>query len=173
MTDRIAHGHYHDHDHDHDEDGRCLSQGHAVPLRDYHRHGVRFQFPSDWELTEQSTDDETTISVQSAGTSFWTVVLLKSRPDPEQVLSTVVDAFEQDYEDVDVTSSVGSLGGMPSLGREIDFVCYDLVNSATLKVCQTSDMTVMVLHQGTDHEMEATGDQMLAMTASLRCDDEQ
>ena len=165
--------HIHHHDHDHDDEGRCVPHRGSAMLRDYHRHGVRFQFPSDWELAEQSTDDETTISVQSDGTSFWTVVLLKSRPDPDQVLSAVVDAFEQDYEDVDVTSAVSSLGGMPALGREIDFVCYDLVNSATLRVCQTSEMTLMVLHQGTDHELVTTGEQLRAMTASLQCDEDQ
>lgn len=172
MDDEDIH-HHHDHDHDHDADGRCVPRGAHVPLRDYHRNGVRFQFPSNWELSEQATDDETTISVQSEGTSFWTLALLKSRPDPDQVLDTVVDMFEEDYEDVDVTAGVGSLGGLPALTREIDFVCYDLVNSASLRVCQTSEMTVMVLHQGTDHELVATGDQLRAMTASLQCDDEQ
>ena len=129
-------------------------------------------YPSYWSLSEDSSDEETTISVQSDGTSFWTLMLFKSRPDPDEILDTVVDAFELDYEEVDVITSIDGLSGLPSLGRDIDFVCYDLVNSATVRACQTSEMTVMVLYQGTDHELEATLPQLKAMNASLQCDDE-
>ena len=99
-------------------------------------------------------------------------MLFKSRPDPEEVLETVVSAFVQDYEDVDVTSAIDNLAGLPSLGRDLDFVCYDLVNSAVVRAFQTSDQTIMVLYQGTDHELESTRDQLHAITASLKCDDE-
>ncbi len=162
----------HNHDHDHDEDGRCDSGTESGSTEEYSRHGVQFRFPSDWTLTEQSDDDETTISLQSEGTSFWTLMLFKSRPDPEVVLDTVVAAFEVDYDDVDVISTIDNLSGLPSLGRDLDFVCYDLVNSAIVRAFQTSEQTVMVLYQGTDHELETTRDQMKAITASLLCFDE-
>ena len=100
-------------------------------------------------------------------------MLFPSRPDPEVVLETVVNAFEQDYEEVDVISAVDNLAGLPSLRRDLDFVCFDLVNSATANVFQTSDLTVMVLYQGTDHELATTGEQLQAITASLQCDDEE
>ena len=135
---------------------------------DYANHGVRFRFPSDWTLTEQSNEEETTISLHSGGTSFWTLMLFMSRPDPDEVLDTVVTAFEQDYDEVDVASVVDSLGGSPSLGRDLDFVCFDLVNSATVRAFQTTDLTVMVLYQGTDHELETTRDQLHEITTSLR-----
>ncbi len=166
------HHHHHPHDHDHDDEGRCLPGPRIGALAEYDNHGVRFQFPSDWTLTEQSNEEETTISLQSDGTSFWTLMLFKSRPDPEEILDTVVTAFVQDYEDVDVISAIDNLGGLPSLGRDLDFVCYDLVNSATVRAFQTSDTTVMVLYQGTDHELATTGDQLKAITASLQCQDE-
>lgn len=166
-----AHG-SNDHDHDHDDCGNCHPLAEQDLQACYQRHGVRFRFPSDWTLTEQSTDDETTISLQSDGTSFWTLMLLKSRPDPEEVVETVVSAFEQDYEDVDVSPSIGNLVGFPALVRELDFVCYDLVNSATVRAFQTSEQTVMVLHQGTDHELKTTRNQLLAITESLQIDDE-
>lgn len=166
--------HPHHHDHDHDDLGRCVprfeSQS-ASPLSEYSKHGIRFKYPSDWTLTEQTNDQEITISTQSDGTSFWTLMLFHSRPDLDEVLDTVVAAFEQDYEDVDVMSVVDSLCGLPSLGRELDFVCYDLVNSASVRAFQTADLTVMVLYQGTDHELETTRDQLVAMTSSLACDD--
>ena len=162
----------HPHDHDHDSSGRCLPHHESPTFVEYDHHGVRFRYPSSWELSEQSDHDETTISVQSEGTSFWTIVLLKSRPDPEDVLETVCTAMDQDYEEVEVVSQVGSLCGLPSLGRDLDFVCFDLMNSAILRSFQTSDLTVLVIYQGTDHELTSTRPLLEEITASLRCDDE-
>lgn len=164
--------HRHSHDHDHDIEGRCRPRNARDPIAEYENHGVRFHYPSEWELSEQTSDNETSISVQSDGTSFWTVVLLKSRPDPEVVLESVVEAFELDYEEVDVLTHVGSLCGLPALGRDLDFVCYDLVNSAIARAFQTSEKTVLVLFQGTDHELVSTRSRLEAITASLQCDDE-
>ena len=100
-------------------------------------------------------------------------MLFRSRPDPEEVLETVVMAFQQDYEEVDIASAVESVSGLPSLGKDLDFVCYDLVNSATVRAFQTSDQTIMILYQGTDHELKTTGHQLRAITDSLICDDEE
>ena len=162
----------HHHDHDHDADGRCQPRLNPSSLTDYCHYGIRFRFPSTWELSEETSSDETTISIQSDGTSFWTIVLFKSRPDPDAVLDAVVAAFEQDYEEVDVLTAVSSLCGLPSLGRDVDFVCYDLLNSATLRAFQTSNQTVLVIFQGTDHELETTRTQLESISSSLECDDE-
>ena len=80
--------------------------------------------------------------------------------------------MDQDYEEVEVVSQVGSLCGLPSLGRDLDFVCFDLMNSAILHSFQTSDLTVLVIYQGTDHELTSTRPLLEEITASLRCDDE-
>lgn len=164
--------HHHTHDHDHDNEGHCIPRGNRECFAEYENHGVRFRYPSDWDLSEQSDDEETTISVQSDGTSFWTVVLLNSRPDPDDVLESVVETFEQDYEEVDVLTHVGSVCGLPTLGRDLDFVCYDLLNCAILRAFQTSEKTVFVLYQGTDHELVSTRSQLEAITASFQCDDD-
>jgi hypothetical protein len=160
------------HDHDHDHDGNCRPREMKGQVTDYDHHGVRFQFPADWTLTEQSNDDEITISLQSDGTTFWTLMLFAARPDPEEILDTVVAAFQQDYEEVDVLTAIESISGLPALGQDLDFVCYDLVNSAAVRTFQTSEATVMVLSQGTDHELKETQSQLDAITASLQCDDE-
>ena len=161
------------HDHDHDAAGHCVPGEANGPYQKYQRHGLRFSFPSNWNLTEESSAEETTITVQSDGTSFWMLVRFNSRPDAEEVLDSTSKAFEQDYEDVDVTSVIESLAGLPSLGRDLDFSCYDLLNSASIRVAQTSDHTLMVLFQGTDHELNHTRTQLEAISASLNCDDEE
>lgn len=162
----------HHHDHDHDSDGRCVPQRSHRSINTYEDHGIKFRYPADWELSEHAEADELTISVQSDGTSFWTIVLLKSSPDPEDVLESVVSTFEQDYEDLDVVTQIGSVCGLPAMGRDLDFSCYDLLNTAVLRSFQIPGSTVLVMYQGTDHELTSTRDQMEAITASLECDDD-
>jgi hypothetical protein len=162
----------HRHDHDHDGEGRCQPHSPSRPIAEYQKHGIRFQFPGSWELTEESHPESTTITVQSEGTSFWTITLLSWTPDPDELLDQVVETFQQDYEDVDVLAQVGSICGLPTLGRDLDFVCYDLVNSAVLRSFQTSHKTILILFQGTDHELNSTRAELEFITASLSCEDE-
>jgi hypothetical protein len=162
----------HSHDHDHDSEGHCLPQQPHGLLSTYESRGVRFRYPAGWELSEQVAEDEVTVSVQSEGTSFWTIVLLSSRPDPDHVLDSVVETFDQDYDDLDVHMSVGSVCGLPAMGRDLDFVCYDLVNSAVLRAFQTNEKTVFVLFQGTDHELFSTRPELEAISASLEIDED-
>ena len=161
-------------DHEHYNNERCDHQTSVTGVAQYQNYGIQFQFPSSWELDEQINDDDITITVQSAGTSFWTAVIFTSQPDPEEVLDTVVAAFEQDYEDVDVSPVVASFCGVPALGRDLDFVCYDLINSSTLRAFQTTEQTILVLYQGTDHELESTREMLESISRSMRfIDDEE
>ena len=176
----VLHAPHQPHDHDHDDDGNCGSRSDRdSTIQDlnetfsvFRNYGVQFRFPADWTLSEQTKEDETTITVESDGTSFWTLMLFDARPDPDSVLDTAVDAFKEVYDEIDVVSTITSVCGLPALGQDIDFVCYDLVNSAILRVFQTAERTVMVMYQGTDHELKSTRDLLETMTSSLQCDDE-
>ena len=59
----------------------------------YEGHGIRFRYPSDWELSEQEDDRDVAVTVASPETSFWTISLLAGRPDPERVLREVLETF--------------------------------------------------------------------------------
>ena len=34
-------------------------------------HGIRFEYPSDWEISQDNDDGNTAITVESGGTAFW------------------------------------------------------------------------------------------------------
>lgn len=160
-------------DHEHYNNERCDHQTSMTDVALYQNYGIQFQFPSSWKLDEQISEDDVTITVQSSGTSFWTAVIFMSQPEPEEVLDAAVAAFEQDYEDVEVSTVVCSFCGVPALGRDLDFVCYDLINSATLRAFQTSEQTILVLHQGTDHELKSTRELLASISLSMRFTDDE
>lgn len=135
----------------------------------YSGYGIRFRYPRDWQVTEQPQPGEVTITVASPETSFWSITLYSDRPDCRRVLQTALDAFREEYGNVDVYELRQTSGRFPTLARDLDFVCLELINSAFLRVFQTSQFTALVLYQGTDHELDATRPVLEAISDSLEC----
>lgn len=165
-----GHDHAHDHDHSHDDQLPHELTSAAAPTVAYSGCGVSFRFPEDWSVQEESSPAQTTITVQSPGTSYWTLTLFEERPDPEHVLKSVLAAYRDLYDDLDIYHPDASFGGLPAISVELDFVCLDLVSSASIIVFQTDTQTVLVLFQGEDRELDSTRDKLESMTRSLSCD---
>jgi len=161
------HDHDHNHDHDHDQPGSDIEFGLDA---DYHAHGVRFQHPGDWTVTEEVGPDETTISVQSSGTSFWSLTLIADAPDPADVVETVLDAYRSEYTDLDIYESAPQ-DGLVAAARDLEFVCLDVMNSATVVAFRTHRRTALVISQGTDREWEFTRPILESITDSFWCEE--
>src|SRR5580704_9701761 len=133
----------------------------------YEGHGIRFRYPAYWELTEQEDEEATSITVASPETSFWSISLFKDGPPPQQVLESAMEAFREEYTEVDVYASTARTGDRAGVARDVDFVCFELINSAFLRAFQTERFTVLVLYQGFDAELEMTLPLLEAISASL------
>ena len=158
------------HDHDHDHENHSSAE---IPFGGdevYRKHGIRFRHPGDWTVTEEAGPDELTISIQSHGTSFWTLTLFEDAPDPTDILETAITAYRDEYTDLD-ESEPPELLPVPIAGREIDFVCLDAVNWAMLIAFRTNRRTVLVVAQATDYESKLTRPVMELMTKSFSCDE--
>ena len=81
----------------------------------YEGHGIRFRYPAHWELSEQPGDDATSITVESPETSSWTVSLFFDGPSPEEVVDSAVQAFREEYDEVDVYPVEDQLGSHRSV----------------------------------------------------------
>jgi hypothetical protein len=136
----------------------------------YTGQGVQFRFPRHWSVLEESSEDQTTITVQSPGTTYWTLSLFDGRPDPDRIVSSVMSAYRDSYPDLDVYESDVQVLGVPAIARELDFLCLDLVSTASLLVFQTLNHTVLVTFQGEDRELESTRPILESITQSLLCD---
>jgi hypothetical protein len=133
-------------------------------------HGVRFAYPSEWELSEQNRDGELSITVSSPHTSFWTLSLFFDRPEPADIIEAVLDAFRDEYSELDVYPSQVKLCHRQTVARDIEFVCLELLNSAWARAFQTEEFTALVLYQAYDAELIETGDVLERITRSLECD---
>ena len=124
--------------------------------RVFEQHGVRFEYPDDWILHEESSPGEVSITVNSPETSFWSLTLLFDRPDPYRVVETVLDTLREEYSEIDVYSSEEQLGDSRTVARDVDFVCHELIGSAFVRAAVAPGFTLLVLYQGADFELDET-----------------
>ena len=133
----------------------------------FHKHGVRFEFPAGWSVTEDATPTEVCITVSGETASFWSLTLFFDRPSPEEVAETVVRAFCDEYDEVDVYPSTVDVGSQPAVGADLEFMALDLTNSAYVRVCRTNRFTAVVLYQGTDHELAEGLPELEAISSTI------
>ena len=159
----------HDRDRDDDSDRR-VGEFKFGADEAFRGHGIQFRYPGDWTVTEDVGPDETTISVQSSGVSYWSLTLIADAPDPSDVVDTVLGVYRGEYTDIDVYDTAPRKRVL-AVAKDIDFVCVDLVNSASVLAFRTNRRTVLVVSQGTDRELEVTRSVMESMTDSFLCEE--
>ncbi len=133
----------------------------------YEGHGVRFQYPAYWELSEQEDGRSASITVASPETSFWSVSLFFDGPSPRAVVDSAIEAFREEYDEVDVYPVASRDENDPQVATDVDFVCFELINSAFVRSFRSERCTVLILYQGFDGELETTRPLLEAISASL------
>jgi hypothetical protein len=135
--------------------------------RVFEGHGIRFEYPDDWILHEQSSPDELTLTIHSPDTSFWSLTLLFDRPEPRRVIDSVLDTFREEYAEIDVYPSDDRLSNQPTESYDLDFVCHELIGSAFLRALAAPEFTLLVLYQGADLELDETQPLLEKVSKSL------
>lgn len=136
----------------------------------YELHGVRFQFPEVWEVNEDKTEKQISITVSTPGTSFWMLTLFLDGASEDQLIESALDAFRDEYEELDIYPVEERVCGRGSLARDLEFVCLELLNSAFLRAVQTEHFSALILYQGTDHELKETRAELEKISQSLEFD---
>jgi hypothetical protein len=130
-------------------------------------HSVTFRYPKEWEMTEERTDDQLSITISSPRTAFWTLSLFPECPAPKDIVDAVLDVFHEEYTELDDYPSKVRVGRRPTVARDIDFVCLDVLNLAGVRAFRAREFTVMVLFQLTEAERDEAGPILDKITRSL------
>jgi hypothetical protein len=139
-----------------------------VSTRIYEDHGVRFEYPSDWEVEVTKDSLEATVGVQEpSGLAFVLVTIDESCSDPGDVAETALEAMREEYPDLDAVPMVETIGEHDMIGHDVEFFALDIANAATVRTFGTPRRTILFFGQWTELGDNNLADIIRGMLSSL------
>lgn len=129
---------------------------------------VSFLYPENWELQRETTSHGWSVQVQSPGTAFLLIDCDTTKPSPEEVIETTLEAMRDEYPELDATRCEETVAGQHAIGHDIEFFSLDLLNTCWTRSLSTPDGTLLILGQVSDLEADRYAMVLKAICASLR-----
>ena len=129
--------------------------------------GIRFRYPESWALEREDNDAGWTVSVQSPGTAFLMVCLRQDTPATDEVADAALAALQEDYPELEYEHCIDSVAGQPAVGHVVRFFSLDLTNTCWTRSFYSSEVTVLVLWQVNDLELEQAEPVLRAICSSF------
>lgn len=139
-------------------------------MKTYAANNIRFNFPANWTVEESRDEEQTTVTVQSEATAFWSVTIFDQPQDAQHVLDQVLDTLKDEYGTLDIYEVEARICGLSGISIDVEFICLELVNGAFLRSIPADGRHLLVYYQATDHELETIKVVMEAMSHSLQLD---
>ena len=132
------------------------------------RFGLKIPLPDNWEFEETTDDEKFTASLFGSDTSFWTVSVFFSAPDPEHVIDQALNALREEYDDLQSFPAEETVCDHETVAFDAEFVCLEWTTTAHLRCFRHGEVTLLIYYQGTDHELEESRSVLSAITQSLQ-----
>jgi hypothetical protein len=117
----------------------------------YDDHGIRFEYPGDWEIEVTDDGPLTTVAVQApSGLAFALVTVDDDRPAPAEVADQALEALREEYPVLDAAPALESINGHRAVGHDVEFISLDMTNSCTIRCFRTPRRTVLLFGQWSD-----------------------
>lgn len=113
---------------------------------------LQFQYPENWQVERQDTEEGWTVSVQSPGTAFLLISFYSERPDMQEVLQTALQAMKQDYPELEAEPVSEKWHHHATRGFDITFFSLDTVNQCQLRALRTAKATILILSQSSSFD---------------------
>jgi hypothetical protein len=133
--------------------------------------GIRLQYPENWKLVKEPSEEGWTIIIESPETAFLLLTLREDSPDPQQLVDTALAALREDYQEIEADAAVENLAGLPAIGHDIRFFSLDLTNTCWTRSVETEQGTILLMCQFNDLESEINQSVLRAMCSSLQIDE--
>jgi hypothetical protein len=131
-------------------------------------HGIRFEYPDDWELEVTDDGPRTTVEVASpGGLAFALVTVDDDRPAASELADEALSALREEYPTLDAFPAMETIGGHKAVGHDVEFISLDLTNSCAIRSFRTPRRTVFVLAQWSDLEEDDAESALLAVRRSI------
>ena len=135
----------------------------------YERDGVRFLYPENWTVDDQSQAQGLlcAVSLEAPSGAIWTLNIEQGHRDCEQLAGEVRRAMSEEYEDLESEPWQGAVAGTQAVGYEMHFYCMDMVVKALVQCFHWDDRTVMLMTQAEARDHDELAPVFAAIATSL------
>jgi len=137
----------------------------------FEQDGIRFQYPENWQLEREDSENGWTVSLQSPDTAFLVLTLDAGIPEIDQVAEAALEAMREVYPELEADDCVDSVGGQPAVGHDIRFFSLDLTNTCWTRSFYAPSGTMLLMCQVNDLESEMNERVLRAICASMQIED--
>ncbi|MCL4204748.1 MAG: hypothetical protein KJ000_19905 [Pirellulaceae bacterium] len=138
---------------------------------EYNNFGVHFRYPEDWSIVDEEVSEwPRRVSVQSPHSGFWELQAYPSRFLPDDLTQRTLEAFCEEYDDVESEAVSELIMDHPATGFDLDFFCMDLLVSCQVRSFTLAGQTLLLICQAESQEFETRQEVFEAITRSLFLD---
>jgi len=141
-------------------------------MKHFDEDGLSFDYPDEWTLQREPSEEGWTVTLQSPGTAFALVTLDRGMPPVEEVAEAALNALKEDYPSLEATSAVEPVGGEVAVGHDVEFFSLDANVSCETRCFYGAAGTVLVLCQVTGLDASDYESVLGAIRASMRSEEE-
>ncbi|MDR1958265.1 MAG: hypothetical protein LBQ54_04365 [Planctomycetaceae bacterium] len=135
---------------------------------EYKKHGIRFSYPENWFIEENPSEPGTlTVQLNSPEGAFWMLTVTENE-SPQELASSVRKMMSGEYVDLESAPVTKMIAGRMLTGFDMDFMCFDLVNTAMILTFAENNRTYAVFWQSDDRQFGGSCEEVFnAITFSL------
>ena len=138
----------------------------------YQADGISLDYPDDWRLDREESEDGWTVLLQSRGTAFVTLTCDHSGASTEAIVAAALEALQSEYPALESQPQVETLAGQMAVGHDIQFFSLDLTNTCWTRSIYSADGVMLILCQTNDLELERYEPILRAICTSLKVEEE-
>src|SRR3954453_12389655 len=117
----------------------------------YDDHGIRFEYPGDWELEVTDDGPLTTVAIQApGGLAFALVTVDDSCPAPAEMADQALEALREEYPVLDAVPALETIDGHRAVGHDFEFISLHMTTSCTIRCFRPPRRTVLLFGQWSD-----------------------
>ena len=122
-----------------------------MTIETYEDHGLRFDYPSAWEVEVTDHGPVLTVALQDpGGLGFALITTDESRPDPADVADAALEAMREEYPELDASPAMETINDHCATGHDVEFFAMDITNAARIRCFRTPRRTVLAFGQWSD-----------------------
>ncbi len=135
---------------------------------EFNRNGIRFEYPENWIIEEDSSPDGvTTLSVSAPDGAFWSLSRQPAEADLQQLTDATTEQLREEYPDLEACPASEVLFGSSFCGADFNFSYLDLTNTAEVRCLATPTASYVIFSQAEDRDWSRLHHVFKAMTTSF------